>query len=122
MVPGDFELNVNVRFAPGRSLEDAERELRERIAGRADVEITDRSLSGKVPVGNAQLARFERVSGAKRAPKQAWTDVARLGARGIDAVNYGPGFTAQAHQKNERASVAGTVSSYETLSRFLSQS
>lgn len=120
VVPGDFELNVNVRFAPGRSLEDAERELRERVAGRADVEITDRSLSGRVPVDNALLARFERLSKARRAPKQAWTDVARLGGRGIDAVNFGPGFTAQAHQKNERASVAATVSCYETFVKFFS--
>jgi len=50
---------------------------------------------------------------------QAWTDVARLGARGIDAVNFGPGFTAQAHQKDERASVAATLSAFEVFRRFL---
>ncbi|MBI3725698.1 succinyl-diaminopimelate desuccinylase [bacterium] len=119
VVPRDLELNVNVRFAPGKTLEDAERELRSRVAGRADVEIVDRSLPGKVPERNSHLERFERLSGARVAPKQAWTDVARLSARGIDAVNYGPGFTAQAHQKDERASVALTVQAYEVFSRFL---
>jgi succinyl-diaminopimelate desuccinylase len=119
VVPASFELNVNVRIAPGKTLEAAESELRARVAGRATVEITDRSLAGKVPRANAHLERFREISKARVAPKQAWTDVARLGARGIDAVNFGPGFTAQAHQKDERASVAATVSSYEAFARFL---
>jgi succinyl-diaminopimelate desuccinylase len=118
VVPGEFELNVNVRFAPGKTPEEAERELRERVAGRADIAITDRSLAGKVPENNVHLERFRAVSRAKVAPKQAWTDVARLGARGIDAVNFGPGFTAQAHQKNERASIAAAVACYEVFARF----
>jgi succinyl-diaminopimelate desuccinylase len=119
VVPNAFELNVNVRFAPGKTLEEAEKELRARVAGRAEVEITDRSLAGVVPRRNDHLDRFRAVAGARVAPKQAWTDVARLGARGIDAVNFGPGFTAQAHQKDERASVAAMVSAYETFARFL---
>ncbi len=119
VVPNAFELNVNVRFAPGKTLEEAEAELRSRVAGRADIEITDRSLSGRIPERNEHLERFRAVSHAKVAPKQAWTDVARLGARGIDAVNFGPGFTAQAHQKDEHASVAATVGSYEVFRAFL---
>lgn len=119
VVPNAFELNVNVRFAPGKTLAEAEAELRARVAGRAEVEITDRSLAGTVPRKNEHLERFQALSGAKVAPKQAWTDVARLAARGIDAVNFGPGFTAQAHQKDERASVALTASAFETFKKFL---
>lgn len=119
VVPNAFELNVNVRFAPGKSLEQAEAELRAKVAGRADIEITDRSMAGVVPKKNEHLERFREVSKAKVAPKQAWTDVARLGARGIDAVNFGPGWTAQAHQKDERASIAATVSAFEVFARFL---
>ncbi len=119
VVPNAFELNVNVRFAPGKTLEQAESELRAKVAGRADIEITDRSMAGVVPKKNEHLERFLALSKAKVAPKQAWTDVARLGARGIDAVNFGPGWTAQAHQKDERCSVAATVSAYEVFRRFL---
>jgi succinyl-diaminopimelate desuccinylase len=119
VVPNAFELNVNVRFAPGKTLEQAEADLRARVAGRADIEITDRSLAGRVPERNEHLERFRAVTRPKVAPKQAWTDVARLGARGIDAVNFGPGFTAQAHQKDERASIAATVASFEAFRAFL---
>jgi len=119
VVPNAFELNVNVRFAPGKTLEQAESDLRARVGGQADIEITDRSLAGVVPKANAHLERFLALSKAKVAPKQAWTDVARLGARGIDAVNFGPGFTAQAHQKDERASVKATVSAFEVFRTFL---
>jgi succinyl-diaminopimelate desuccinylase len=119
VVPNALELNVNVRFAPGKTLEQAESELRARVAGRADIEITDRSMAGVVPKKNEHLERFRELSRVKVAPKQAWTDVARLGARGIDAVNFGPGFTAQAHQKDERASIAATVSAFETFRDFL---
>ena len=52
-------------------------------------------------------------------PKQAWTDVARLAAHGIDAVNYGPGMGAQAHQAGEWISLDAMCHAYETLVRIL---
>ena len=119
VVPASLDLHVNVRFAPGRTPEDAERELRARVGDRGTVTVTDRSVAGPVPRENALLRLFETTSRAVVAPKQAWTDVARLGARGIDAVNFGPGFTSQAHQKDERASVAFMARAYGTLEAFL---
>ena len=52
-------------------------------------------------------------------PKQAWTNVADFSAAGIDAVNFGPGSTAQAHRRDEHVEVAALVHAYETLAGFL---
>ena len=51
--------------------------------------------------------------------KQAWTDVARLGQVGVDAVNFGPGLSAQAHQSGEYIDIGLMVESYGMFRRFL---
>ena len=51
-------------------------------------------------------------------PKQAWTNVADFTARGIDAVNFGPGHTRYAHSRDELVSVDALVAAYEVLDRF----
>ena len=52
-------------------------------------------------------------------PKQAWTDVASLQARGIPAVNYGPGEAHQAHQPGEWVDGEAIARVATTLARFL---
>jgi succinyl-diaminopimelate desuccinylase len=119
VVPDLFELNVNVRFAPGRTVEEAEVDLRRLVAGRAEVEVTDRSPSAPVCVTNPFFQRLVRATGRPATAKQAWTDVARLAAHGVEAVNFGPGETAQAHQAGESAGVAALAEAYQALATFL---
>ena len=119
VVPDLFTLNVNVRFAPGRTAEDAEAELRRLVAGRAEVEVTDRSPSGPVCASNPLFQRLVRASGKPATAKQAWTDVARLALHGVEAVNFGPGETAQAHQAGESVSVAALSAAYAALAEVL---
>jgi succinyl-diaminopimelate desuccinylase len=119
VVPAKCELNVNFRFAPGRSLESAEAELvalADRFGARC--EVTDRAPSGPAIVDHPLLRGFEAVP---REAKQAWTDVAQLAAQGIPAANFGPGEQAQAHQKGESCSEAALLQAYQMLERFLSQ-
>jgi succinyl-diaminopimelate desuccinylase len=120
VVPDLFTLNVNVRFAPGRTAEDAEEELRRLVAGRAEVEVTDRSPSAPVCANNPFFQRLVRESGRPATAKQAWTDVARLAQKGVEAVNFGPGETAQAHQAKESASVGELAAAYNALAALLS--
>ena len=62
--------------------------------------------SGRVCKGNALLHSLQDAAGGglETVAKQAWTDVGRLSNLGLDAVNFGPGLTAQAHQQGEYAS------------------
>ena len=52
-------------------------------------------------------------------PKQAWTNVADFAARGLDAVNFGPGATRYAHAVDERVEIAALERTFEALQRFL---
>lgn len=118
VVPDAFELHLNSRFAPGRSLQSAMADVEALAGDVADVEFTDLSPSGDVPTG-ALFEHLVATSGGRVAPKQAWTDVARLAEAGIPAVNYGPGITAQAHQPGEYCEISLLVENYRTLRRVL---
>ena len=119
VIPDRFEINVNFRFAPGRSLASAEAEVRDLVAGEAEVEFVERAPSGAVVARNPHLQRFLTLNGNPVAAKQAWTDVARLTAAGIDAVNLGPGISAQAHQAGEYVDTALLTESHAQFRRFL---
>ncbi len=120
IIPAGFDLNLNYRFAPDKTLEEAEAKLREVAAAADQIEIVDRAPAGPVPHDNVHFERLATLSGAARTPKQAWTDVARLAQYGIPAVNYGPGETAQAHLAAESVAADNLPVVYEVLHRFLS--
>jgi succinyl-diaminopimelate desuccinylase len=79
----------------------------------------DSAPPAPIPGDNPHLDRLAVVSGATRKGKQAWTDVARLSARGIPAVNYGPGETAEAHQATESVEAASLQIAFDALQAFL---
>jgi succinyl-diaminopimelate desuccinylase len=111
VVPDAFTLNVNYRFAPGKDIETAKQELLAVVAGEADVTFIDEAPSGAVCMDHPLLAKL----GLPFEPKQAWTDVARLTARGIPAVNFGPGETAQAHQARESVAIKDLEFNYRAF-------
>ncbi|MEN8115162.1 MAG: succinyl-diaminopimelate desuccinylase [Actinomycetota bacterium] len=119
VLPAHFTMNMNYRFPPIYSLEEAEARLRE-VAGAADeIVITDRASAGTVPEGNRHLDRLEALVGGAKTAKQGWTDVARLTGRGIPAVNYGPGEVAQAHQVSESIPSENLNIVFDVMRRFL---
>lgn len=119
VIPDRFELNLNHRYAPGRTAEEAVAEVRAVCEG-AEVEIVEVAPSGRVVARNPLLQHFVGLNGNAVTAKQAWTDVARLTAAGIDAVNLGPGLGAQAHQAGEYADLRLLVEGLEQFERFLS--
>jgi succinyl-diaminopimelate desuccinylase len=119
VLPSRFELNVNYRFPPTYDLDAAEARLRDVLAAADEIHIVDRAPAGTIDEANPHLARLEAVAGGERAGKQGWTDVARLTSRGIAAVNYGPGLTAQAHQVGEHVPIANLYVAYQKLREFL---
>ena len=113
-------MNVNFRFAPDRSPDAAARELRalaERFGGEALV--TDLAPACPAYADHPLVERLVARTGARVEPKQAWTDVARLSAAGVPAVNLGPGDTAQAHQAGEWVEIGAIERCYRSLERFL---
>jgi succinyl-diaminopimelate desuccinylase len=122
VVPARCELNLNFRFAPGRTVDDAEAEVRA-LAERfgAECTVTDRAPAGPVVLENPLIRRLRALTSVPVEPKQAWTDVARLGLFGIPAANFGPGEQAQAHQKGESCSEEALERGYTLLQRFLTE-
>ncbi len=115
VVPDSFEVNVNYRFAPHRTLASAKDALLAMVGDEAVVTIVDEAPAGQVCLDDPTLTRWVARTGLRIEPKQAWTDVARLSARGIPAVNFGPGETAQAHQARESVPIAALRRSYDDL-------
>lgn len=121
VVADAFEVNLNYRFAPGKTVDQARRDVEAFVADRAAITFTDLSPSGRVALDNPLLDRLIALTGRPAEAKQAWTDVARLATWGLDAVNFGPGETAMAHQRDESASVAALERSFEVLVKLLSR-
>jgi succinyl-diaminopimelate desuccinylase len=119
VVAESFELNVNYRFAPGKAVAAAQQDLVDFVAGRAEVSFIDLAPSGRLCGANPWFQSLERLSGRPAEAKQAWTDVARFSELGVDAVNFGPGETAQAHQRDESASVEALQHAFDTLRTLL---
>jgi succinyl-diaminopimelate desuccinylase len=123
IVPDAASVTVNYRFAPDKSVAQALQHVREVFDGLdVDIEVTD-SAAGALPGLSepAAQALVDAAGGRVRA-KYGWTDVSRLAARGIPALNYGPGDPSLAHRRDERVPVAQITTAAETLRRYLGSS
>ncbi|UNK69795.1 succinyl-diaminopimelate desuccinylase [Microbacterium sp. H1-D42] len=105
VIPDLCEVEVNYRFAPIKSIDDAQAHVRGVFAG-FEVEFTD-AAAGARPGLDAPIAqRFLAAVGGEAHAKYGWTDVARFSAMGVPAVNYGPGDPHLAHHDEERVPLA----------------
>ena len=120
-LPGWWKANVNYRFAPIRSEDEAQAELRQTLTDFG-IEPDLIEIFDSVPAGQVlETPLFRQVVeslGLKLEAKQAWTDVAQLTAHGIPAFNFGPGLTAQAHKADEYILLSDLETYYGHLLRL----
>jgi succinyl-diaminopimelate desuccinylase len=115
VIPALFTLNVNFRFAPDRSMDEAVAHLRDECTGADRFSVVDSAPAGGVSIEHPLFIRLIEVSGAPVLGKQGWTDVAQLSAAGIPAVNFGPGEPSLAHKPGESVRIDDLTWAYDAL-------
>ena len=106
VIPDLCQIEVNYRFAPSTSAEEAADVVRAFFDDADGVEIVDLA-PGARPGLDASLAQaFVTAVGTEPRAKVGWTDVSRFAALGIPAVNFGPGDPSLAHADDERVPVS----------------
>ena len=117
VIPAKATVELNYRYAPGRTRDEAERQLRSLVPD-GELEVLSNSPSAPPALTNPLVARLRELV-PDVAPKQAWTPVAQFAEQGIDAINYGPGLTRYAHRQDEQVPVENLDRAFETLRAFL---
>jgi succinyl-diaminopimelate desuccinylase len=106
VIPDEATATMNLRFAPDRSPEDAERFVRDVVGDvledEDDFEVVDVSPGARPALGHPLVAAFVGRADLPVTAKLGWTDVARFAEHGIAAVNFGPGASTLAHTAEER--------------------
>ncbi|MGB6182431.1 MAG: succinyl-diaminopimelate desuccinylase [Rhodococcus sp. (in: high G+C Gram-positive bacteria)] len=120
VVPDEAFVDVNFRFAPDRSVEQAIEHVRGVTSG-VDVgfEVTDSSAGALPGLSAPAAAALVTAAGGEFRAKYGWTDVSRFSALGIPAVNYGPGDPNLAHKRDERVPVQQITDVTDVLRRYL---
>jgi succinyl-diaminopimelate desuccinylase len=119
VVPDRLRANLNYRFTPDRTVEQAESRLRALVPSEFEVEIVDHAPPGDVCLDVPEVREFVDRFRLPVAGKQGWTDVARFTAAGIPAFNFGPGIPELAHQQAEYCPIASLEPALRTLTGFL---
>ena len=119
VIPDRCDIEVNYRFAPDKSPEQAEAYVREVLAG-FPVRVTDVAPGARPGLDQPAAAEFLASVGGEASAKFGWTDVARFSAMGIPAVNFGPGDPSKAHADDEFCPAEEVLTCRDALVRWLS--
>jgi succinyl-diaminopimelate desuccinylase len=121
VVPDRVVVQVNHRFAPDRTGEEAAAHVLEvlgdavDLAGGDEVEVGDSSAPAPPSLEHPLLASVLRRTGAPPRAKLGWTDVSFFAARNVPATNFGPGDPTLAHTAAERVERHELERAYEVL-------
>lgn len=118
VIPDEAVITINFRFAPSRSIEQAEAHLRELFNG-FELNVTDSSAGARPGLNQPAAQAFLEATGLEARPKYGWTDVARFSELGIPAVNFGPGDPSKAHADDEAVPVSHIFACEQALRKWL---
>lgn len=123
VIPDSTVVEINYRFAPDKTEEQAHAHVREVLASAGispeQQKITDSSAAARPGLDHPAAKAFIAAVGGEPMPKYGWTDVARFSARGVPAVNFGPGDPVLAHSDDEHVSARALRDCHTALHRWL---
>ncbi|MCG5430791.1 succinyl-diaminopimelate desuccinylase [Mycobacterium sp. MYCO198283] len=122
VIPDAASVTVNYRFAPDRTPAQALEHVHEVLTGLdVTIEQTDAAAGALPGLRQPAAAALIAAAGGQVRAKYGWTDVARFAARGIPAVNYGPGDPNLAHKADEHVAVDAITATTDVLRAYLSR-
>ncbi len=119
VIPDYCEVEVNYRFAPDKTLAQAETLVFELFEG-FEIERTDGAEGAKPGLDQEIAADLIKILGQEPKPKYGWTDVSRFSALGVSAVNFGPGDALLAHSDDEHVAQEDIRTCLNSLRSWLS--
>nr|WP_205862428.1 succinyl-diaminopimelate desuccinylase [Planosporangium thailandense] len=119
VIPDECQVEVNYRFAPDRTEDEAAAHVRDLFTGFA-VEITDSAPAAAPGLSGPIVKELLDAVGQPPQAKLGWTDVARFATLGVPALNFGPGDPNLAHKRDERVEIPKIVAGAGVLRRWLS--
>ena len=123
VVPDRAMVRINHRFAPDRSVEEAEAIVREMLepalADDDEIVVVDASPAARPGLDDPMLQALVLRNDLEVRAKLGWTDVAFFAARGVPASNFGPGDPTIAHTAGEYLEREWLTSTYAALEDLL---
>ena len=118
VIPDECVVTVNYRFAPARSVAQAEQHVRDLFEG-FEVTVTDAAAGARPGLDHPAAAAFVAAVGGEPKPKYGWTDVARFSEMGVPAVNFGPADPSLSHTDDEHCPAASITRCRDVLAAWL---
>ena len=124
VVPDRASVTINHRFAPDHGVDEAADVVRQVVgedvlADDATFDVVDASAGALPSLGHPLLGALASLVGEPPRAKLGWTDVAFFAARGIPAVNFGPGDPTIAHTAGEFVVRSEIDRAYGVLERLV---
>ncbi|GAB3698686.1 succinyl-diaminopimelate desuccinylase [Mariniluteicoccus flavus] len=118
VIPDRCAIDVNYRFAPDKSVDEAYAHVREVLDG-FETELADGAEGARPGLDQPAAAEFLAAVGTEAKPKFGWTDVATFSALGVPAVNFGPADPIHAHTDDEFCPASDVYACRDAFVRWL---